>query len=299
MLQSQSNTGMIRNGNRRARSRQRNRKRNYKTRHAGNQAVKIDRRHSWYKQRAEDSEERSLNSRSDSSISSTEVPRRRSSTPRMRSLSRDDPEMSLSSPPTRENLLESIRDAIRAGTIDLQDLRDLQEEFGGDNDETEGEPAEPEEEKADEPASSADNAEIDDEEDLGGKKELFVGNLHDVVRQEELAQLFFPFGKVTHIERFETKPIAFVTFATNSSAKKAIKELSGCVVHGRPMRVNFSRSTKRVPSAPTHSKPPYHPTKRKVRRKRATINHSWKCARCGLANRASSPFCFSCKSFRT
>jgi len=73
---------------------------------------------------------------------------------------------------------------------------------------------------------------------------LYVGNLSYDSTAETLRQQFAACGEVTdtHVvmdrETGRSRGFGFVTMATASEAQKAIAELNGAMVDGRPLRVN-------------------------------------------------------------
>jgi RNA recognition motif-containing protein len=80
---------------------------------------------------------------------------------------------------------------------------------------------------------------------------IYVGNLAFSVTQEELADAFGQFGRVTStkiiIDRETGNPrgFAFVEMADQQEALKAIQAMNGQQIQGRPISVNEARP--RVP----------------------------------------------------
>lgn len=76
---------------------------------------------------------------------------------------------------------------------------------------------------------------------------IYVGNLAYQITEEELRQAFEQFGEVTSVnlvkDRFtgQAKGFGFVEMASQADAEKAIKELDGTEISGRPMRVSQAR----------------------------------------------------------
>jgi RNA recognition motif-containing protein len=73
---------------------------------------------------------------------------------------------------------------------------------------------------------------------------LFVGNLSFNTTEESLMAAFQEFGEVvearlmTERETGRSRGFAFVEMATPEAATKAIEEMNGAVLDGRPLRVN-------------------------------------------------------------
>jgi len=73
---------------------------------------------------------------------------------------------------------------------------------------------------------------------------LFVGNLSFNTTEESLMAAFQEFGEVvearlmTERETGRSRGFGFVEMATAEAAKKAIEEMNGAVLDGRPLRVN-------------------------------------------------------------
>jgi cold-inducible RNA-binding protein len=78
-------------------------------------------------------------------------------------------------------------------------------------------------------------------------KDIFVGNLDYETSEDELRQLFAAYGPVDRVsivtDRYSGQPrgLAFVEMASAGDADKAITELSGTHLHGRPLDVNEAR----------------------------------------------------------
>lgn len=76
---------------------------------------------------------------------------------------------------------------------------------------------------------------------------LFVGNLPFRLTEEELNELFSQHGEVTSVKIVtdrvsgRSKGIAFVEFATEEDAKKAMEALNGFELDGRPLRIDLAR----------------------------------------------------------
>ncbi len=77
--------------------------------------------------------------------------------------------------------------------------------------------------------------------------DIYVGNLPYSATEDELQQAFEQFGPVDTVKivkDFETgrsKGFAFVTMSGNEDAEKAIEEMDGASLGGRPLKVNAAR----------------------------------------------------------
>ena len=76
---------------------------------------------------------------------------------------------------------------------------------------------------------------------------IFVGNLTWTTTEDELAQLFEPFGTVsqariaTDRETGRSRGFGFVEMPNDAEAEAAIEELHGATIGGRQLTVNESR----------------------------------------------------------
>ncbi|MCB1135684.1 MAG: RNA-binding protein [Chlamydiia bacterium] len=79
---------------------------------------------------------------------------------------------------------------------------------------------------------------------------LFVGNLSYEVGDEELREVFEPFGKVvsaqviTDRETGRSRGFGFVEMSTHDEADAAIAGLDGTSVHGRNIGVNPAKDNR-------------------------------------------------------
>lgn len=75
-------------------------------------------------------------------------------------------------------------------------------------------------------------------------KKLFVGNIEWGVTDEELKNLFAEYGEIEEAivvkDKFSgrSKGFGFVTFVKDEDAEKAMKEVEGKDLNGRPLSVN-------------------------------------------------------------
>lgn len=76
---------------------------------------------------------------------------------------------------------------------------------------------------------------------------VYVGNLPFKIRDEALKELFASYGEVEEAvviaDRFSgrSKGFGFVTFKNDEDAQKAISEMDGKEVEGRPLKVNEAK----------------------------------------------------------
>jgi RNA recognition motif-containing protein len=73
---------------------------------------------------------------------------------------------------------------------------------------------------------------------------LYVGNLAYSTTEETLMSAFSEFGEVSEVklmierETGRSRGFAFVEMASSDGAQKAIEQMNGAVLDGRPLRVN-------------------------------------------------------------
>jgi RNA recognition motif-containing protein len=78
-------------------------------------------------------------------------------------------------------------------------------------------------------------------------KKLYVGNIAWGLSDEELKEAFAPFGEIedlviiTDRATGRSKGFGFVTFTNDDDADRAIDEMSGKEIDGRPLTVNEAR----------------------------------------------------------
>jgi RNA recognition motif-containing protein len=77
---------------------------------------------------------------------------------------------------------------------------------------------------------------------------LFVGNLSFNTTEEALRDAFAEFGEiveaklVTERDTGRSRGFAFVEMASPDAAQKAIEEMNGALLDGRPLRVNLAEA---------------------------------------------------------
>uniref|UniRef100_A0A8D2CSM1 RNA binding motif protein 39 n=1 Tax=Sciurus vulgaris TaxID=55149 RepID=A0A8D2CSM1_SCIVU len=76
-----------------------------------------------------------------------------------------------------------------------------------------------------------------------GPMRLYVGSLHFNITEDKLRGIFEPFGRIESIqlmmdsETGHSKGYGFITFSDSECAKKALEQLNGFELAGRPMKV--------------------------------------------------------------
>lgn len=82
---------------------------------------------------------------------------------------------------------------------------------------------------------------------------IYVGNLPYRMNDDELRDLFAPFGEVTSAKVImdkmtdRSKGFGFVEMPDDTAATKAINEVNGKDIGGRPLRVNEARPRENAP----------------------------------------------------
>jgi RNA recognition motif-containing protein len=80
---------------------------------------------------------------------------------------------------------------------------------------------------------------------------LYVGNLAFHTTEDGVQEAFSQIGEVTEVkvvldrDTGRSRGFAFVTMATDEAAQKAISELNGAMLDGRPLRVNEAEERSR------------------------------------------------------
>ncbi len=79
---------------------------------------------------------------------------------------------------------------------------------------------------------------------------IYVGNLHYGIHEEELKEIFEEYGEVSSVkiisDKFSgrSKGFGFVEMTNDTEANAAISELDGAEVNGRNIKVNQAREKK-------------------------------------------------------
>lgn len=72
-------------------------------------------------------------------------------------------------------------------------------------------------------------------------KKIFIGNISFDTSMDKLLEVFSQFGEITDSYRPQGKGFAFITFDSDEAAAKAIEEMNGKDLDGRPLVVNQAR----------------------------------------------------------
>lgn len=95
----------------------------------------------------------------------------------------------------------------------------------------------------------------------GGPMRLYVGSLHCNITKEMLRGIFEPFGKIESIvlmrdpDTGQSKGYGFITFSEAECARRALEQLNGFELAGRPMRVGQLSDRPDGPDLAAHDGP--------------------------------------------
>ncbi|KAH0545864.1 Hrp65 protein, partial [Cotesia glomerata] len=78
------------------------------------------------------------------------------------------------------------------------------------------------------------------EKKFSGRNRLYVGNLTNDISEEEIKNMFSPYGEISELFVNKEKNFAFLRMDYRINAEKAKHELDGTMRKGRPIRVRFS-----------------------------------------------------------
>jgi RNA recognition motif-containing protein len=74
----------------------------------------------------------------------------------------------------------------------------------------------------------------------GASKTLFVGNLHASLEENDLLEIFKPFGRIIECCK-RWCHYGFIQFDSDDEAQLAFNSLNGSKIRGRPMRIEFQK----------------------------------------------------------
>lgn len=75
---------------------------------------------------------------------------------------------------------------------------------------------------------------------FSGRNRLYVGNLTNDITEEELKELFKPFGEIAETFINKEKNFAFLKMDFHANAEKAKRELDGSTRKNRQIRIRFA-----------------------------------------------------------
>ena len=87
---------------------------------------------------------------------------------------------------------------------------------------------------------------------------IYVGNLPYSMTEDELREMFSPYGVVTSAsivkDKFsgQSKGFGFVEMSTQAEGEEAVKQLDGRSVNGRALKVNQARARAERPRGPRY-----------------------------------------------
>ncbi len=85
---------------------------------------------------------------------------------------------------------------------------------------------------------------------------IYVGNLPYSLTEDELREMFSPYGVVTSAsivkDKFsgQSKGFGFVEMSTQAEGEEAVKQLDGKSINGRALKVNQARARAERPRGP-------------------------------------------------
>ncbi|XP_052202031.1 polyadenylate-binding protein RBP45-like [Diospyros lotus] len=79
-------------------------------------------------------------------------------------------------------------------------------------------------------------------EDDPNNTTIFVGGLNDNVSDDQLRQIFSPYGQLVHVKIPPGKRCGFVQFADRHSAEEALRMLNGTQLGGQNIRLSWGRN---------------------------------------------------------
>lgn len=84
------------------------------------------------------------------------------------------------------------------------------------------------------------------EKKFAGRNRLYVGNLSNDTTEDEIAELFKPFGETSELFFNKEKMFAFIRLDYHASAERAKRELDGQMRKGRPIKIRFAPNASSV-----------------------------------------------------
>ncbi|XP_057652693.1 hrp65 protein-like isoform X2 [Diorhabda carinulata] len=84
------------------------------------------------------------------------------------------------------------------------------------------------------------------EKKFNGRNRLYIGNIGSEVTEEELVELFKPYGEIAEVFVNKDKNFGFVKVDYHCNAEKAKRELDGTVVKSRTLKIRFAPNSASV-----------------------------------------------------
>lgn len=78
------------------------------------------------------------------------------------------------------------------------------------------------------------------EKKFNGRNRLYIGNIGNEVTEEDLTELFKPYGETSEIFLNKEKNFAFIKLDFHCNAEKAKSELDGTVLKSRNLKIRFA-----------------------------------------------------------
>lgn len=75
---------------------------------------------------------------------------------------------------------------------------------------------------------------------FSGRNRLYIGNLTNDVTEDELKEMFKPYGEISEAFINKEKNFAFLKIDYHANAEKAKKDLDGTLRKNRPIRIRFA-----------------------------------------------------------
>ncbi|CAG9764346.1 unnamed protein product [Ceutorhynchus assimilis] len=84
------------------------------------------------------------------------------------------------------------------------------------------------------------------EKPFNGRNRLYIGNIGNEVTEEELTELFKPFGETSEVFMNKEKNFGFITLDYHANASKAKRELDGMQLKGRTLKIRFAPNSSTI-----------------------------------------------------
>lgn len=81
---------------------------------------------------------------------------------------------------------------------------------------------------------------------FSGRNRLYIGNLTNDVTEDELKELFKPYGEISEAFINAEKNFAFLKIDFRANAERAKKELDGCMRRNKPIRIRFAPNATKI-----------------------------------------------------